>query len=162
MPIKTLTEKSLKKHWKSIRQIDLSRMKLFEKWKKANFLRKAPLKFSLSVIGLENGEVTGFIVASKKNGNAHIHRLAVVSSHIKRGIGSQLVSGLIERARKHKIKKAEVETLWGEGIERFYQKNGFKIMGKKDLDIYTAGREENLRRKTIEKSIVLYKNLQKK
>lgn len=159
MQIKTLTEKSLNENWQAISRIDAVQMGDFEKWEKKHFKIALPLKFLLSVVAFEKKRAAGYAISSKKDDVAHIHRVAVHPDYVGQGIGSKMLEGLIERARKLKIKRVEVETLRESGIATFYQKNSFRKMTKKELEKYSKNREENLRKKTLEKSVVLYKNL---
>jgi ribosomal protein S18 acetylase RimI-like enzyme len=58
-----------------------------EPWQVENFVRPLPDKTELSLVAMAGGPI-GFLVASRRPGGVHVHRLAVDPGHQRAGIAS--------------------------------------------------------------------------
>jgi ribosomal protein S18 acetylase RimI-like enzyme len=62
-----------------------------EHWDDTHWLLDLPGKWELSRVAVERGEIQGFIVATRKPGTVHIHRMAVDHEARGRGLGAALL-----------------------------------------------------------------------
>ncbi|WBB61983.1 N-acetyltransferase [Streptomyces sp. WMMC500] len=62
-----------------------------EPWRAENFTRALPGKQELSLVAVARGSPVGFLIASRQQHGAHIHRLATDPGHWGTGTASQLL-----------------------------------------------------------------------
>lgn len=67
-------------------------------WDATNFEIQLPGKDELSLVAVSSGEPIAFLIASTIHGDPHIHRLAVLPSCARRGIGTHLLATFLDRA----------------------------------------------------------------
>jgi ribosomal protein S18 acetylase RimI-like enzyme len=63
-----------------------------EPWRAENFTRALPGKRELSLVAVVRGRPVGFLIASRQQHRAHIHRLATDPGHRGTGTASQLLA----------------------------------------------------------------------
>lgn len=118
-----------------------------EYWQQEHFLRELPDKWELSVVAQQSGRWCGFIIASRKDCAAHIHKFIVLQEARASGIGGALQRYFVERCRR--LGLSEV-TLWvyadNAGAIRFYERHGFAVTSKRR----EAGEELYLMTKRVE------------
>lgn len=61
-------------------------------WQAENFTRALPGKGELSLVATVSGKPVGFLIASRRPGGAHIHRVATDPRHRRVGIASRLLA----------------------------------------------------------------------
>jgi len=159
MIIKTLTKSYLQQHLNEILNIDHIRMGKVENWTSRNFILDLPLKFQLSLTSISDKQVIGYIIASKKEKTCHIHRIAVSAQYSDQGIGSKMISVLGNKAKSKNLKKLSVEALKKDNLKRFYLKNGFQPLNKKDQKVYSIQKDPKIRDLFLEKYSVFMKDL---
>lgn len=98
-------------------------------WSENQFLANLPLKWELSLVAKLDERVIGFLLASKKDAGAHIHRFVVSKEERGHGVGSNLLKHfhklLATRNDIRPIITLKVECLNEDAI-RFYKANGFR------------------------------------
>ena len=94
---------------------------------------KIDFKVNNLVVGVDSGEVVGFLCYNSKDGIMNLVWLGVKRKFQRRGIGSNFLKWLIKESKKLGVKKIEVETLTEEEnykpyelTRNFYKKQGFK------------------------------------
>lgn len=103
-------------------------------WTKKMFERELELPFSFGLICQFQEEPIAFGILWLVNGTetAQIVQLAVAPNYRGKGIGKELLKGLIDFSQKHACKKIELE-LREDNIpaKKLYEKLGFKIVGER-------------------------------
>jgi len=159
MKIKLLSKKNMFSYLDSILKIDQIQFKGKEKWQKENFIKSLPLKFELSLWAEEAGQLTGFLIASKKEDVCHIHRIAVDPTMTGKGIGSKMIAQLAKICHQKNLLKINAETFKKGMIRNFYLKNSFKIMPLQEQKKYALKKPVDRRAKFLRDSIVIEKRL---
>jgi ribosomal protein S18 acetylase RimI-like enzyme len=100
-------------------------------WGEAEFLLPLPEKFDHSRLALgPSGEAVGFAVASRKGDCVHVHRLAVASSHQRRGIGLALLRGVAASGHGAGLETLTLKVARANAdASRFYEALGFRPIG---------------------------------
>ncbi|RLF11348.1 MAG: ribosomal-protein-alanine N-acetyltransferase [Thermoprotei archaeon] len=76
------------------------------------------------------GKVVGYAVGAVMKGRGHIISIAVDPEHQRKGIGTRLLTALMEQLEKRKVKGFRLEVkVDNEAARRFYEKHGFKQVG---------------------------------
>lgn len=84
------------------------------------------------LVAEENGKVLGYIGCIFVCGEGSITNVAVSPLHRRRGIGSLLISELIENAKKEQIKALFLEVRCSNFTAlELYKKHGFSICGRR-------------------------------
>ena len=82
-------------------------------------------------------EIRGFITSSVTDENASIGLVSVSPQEQGKGLGTKLIIALEEELKKLEIKNLTVQTQeHNNGANKFYKKNGFKIIEKKIIKHY--------------------------
>ena len=101
-----------------------------------NFYFEADLKWQLSSVVLENNLVYGFLLASRKEGLAHVHRMAVSEDFRGKGYGRILMEGLVQKVIQSKLQGISLKVdPSNEAAILFYKKNGFFVAGNEKNNI---------------------------
>ena len=106
-----------------------------ELWNESNFLSDLPNKWDLSLIAMFNKKLIGYLIASRKEFSVHIHRLAIAQKFQSDGVGRAMVLRLTEKVESFKLPimlKVHQENI---RAVKFYQKLGFKNVGKSRTNI---------------------------
>lgn len=85
-----------------------------------------------SYAAYDNGRLTGFIIAGKRdwNNTLYVAQLTVAASERRKGIGVQLMNTLIGHAKPLKVRLLELETQnTNVPAVSFYRKQGFRLSG---------------------------------
>jgi ribosomal-protein-alanine N-acetyltransferase len=89
-----------------------------------------------------NESIVGYIVARHVAGELHINNVAVRDSFRRRGIGSHLLTSIVEEARRDGAKIAFLEVRSGnQGAQALYEKCGFRAIARR-RNYYTAPLED--------------------
>ena len=99
-----------------------------EKWAAENFLFPMEMKWELSHRAETGKKSTGFLIASKKENMAHIHRVAVDREFQGTGVGKEMIDELEQKAKKFLLDgiTLKVATENKNAID-FYTHIGFKL-----------------------------------
>ena len=93
-------------------------------WPLLAFLPYVLERDSLAFVAEEEG-IVGFILAFCEGNEVHIHDLAVLPEHRRKGIASALLSHLLGEAKEAKRVKLEVRAS-NTAAQAFYKKHGFR------------------------------------
>lgn len=128
MNIERLTKKTLIENIGELIEID-SAIKIDERWKNENFLIELYGKWDNSYVALRENTITGFIICSIKNETTlHIHRFSVREEFQNMGVGTQLITAVINSAniKINRITlKVKVDNI---RAHNFYDRFGFKYL----------------------------------
>ncbi len=108
--------------------IEIDKETIGEKWTIENFIFQLDLKWELSCCVELKNKTLGFLIASKKDNAAHIHRVAIDKNSQGLGLGKKLIDELELRARSHSLQAItlKVSTKNKNAID-FYTHIGFKL-----------------------------------
>ena len=107
-----------------------------EHWGEKNFYFQADLKWQLSSVVIENNLVHGFLIASKKEHWAHIHRMAVHKDLRGKGYGRILIEALVQKVIRSNLQGISLKVdPSNEAAIFFYKKNGFFVAGNEKKNI---------------------------
>lgn len=117
-------------------------------WAKENFLLDLPEKWDLSSYAEINGEIVGFIVASKKPDSFYIHRFMVHQKYRGKGVGKILHSNF-EKLCLHKNQKGSIcLRVFTDNLPaiKLYGKLGYEIISreKNPDEVYLMKKKLNL------------------
>ncbi len=91
---------------------------------------------------IEHQRIAGYIVARESAGELHINNVAVRDQYRRRGVGSALLTRIVEAARRLKVQVAFLEVRSGNlAAQRLYEKIGFKAIARRP-DYYSDPRED--------------------
>jgi len=126
--IKTLDKMFLKNHVNDFISIleDIEH----EYWQKEHFMIDLPGKWSYSLVVLDDSKnILGYIIASKKNRNVHIHKFVIEKKLRSLGIGKELLADLCNRCIDNDIKTVNLK-VYKDKIRaiKFYKKCGFRYI----------------------------------
>jgi len=89
-------------------------------------------------------QIAGYVVARMTAGELHINNLAVRESHRQQGIGTALVSQVLDEARQGDTQVAFLEVRAGNAAaQAFYESCGFRVVGRR-RNYYPEPREDAL------------------
>jgi len=71
-----------------------------EPWGQAHWLLDLPGKWEISRVLLREGRLIGFLIASRKEGAVHFHRLAVAANERRQGLGNLLMAAAARGAHE--------------------------------------------------------------
>jgi ribosomal protein S18 acetylase RimI-like enzyme len=129
----TLTREILQEHLQAC--IELLAEFPKEYWQEEHFLKELPGKWELSVFASQGQRPCGYIIASRKNRNAHIHKFIVAPAFRAQGVGSAMLDLCLSKARSLDLIAI---TLWvyadNTNAIRFYQRQGFGMAAERILD----------------------------
>ena len=123
-----------------------------KEWFTREALKNMKIDFKVNnlVVGVDSGEVVGFLCYNSKDGIMNLAWIGVKREFQGKGIGGKFLKWLIKESKKLGVKKIEVETLTEEekcksyeSTRIFYKKQGFKKIytkravkdGCDDLDV---------------------------
>ncbi|MCQ1535493.1 GNAT family N-acetyltransferase [Methanosarcina sp. KYL-1] len=126
MNIIKLTKEILLENIEELIEID-SVIKINERWRHENFLVELNGKWDNSYVALREDTVAGFIICSIKNERTlHIHRFAVRKEFQNMGVGTQLITKVIN-STNHKLNSITLKVKTDNATaHNFYEKSGFK------------------------------------
>lgn len=87
---------------------------------------------SQSRIILRDGEDIGWIQVSENSVGLHLHQIFIIGRMRNHGIGTALIAGLQERARK-KARPLSLNMIRGNPAVSLYQRLGFNVVGEHDF-----------------------------
>lgn len=91
---------------------------------------------------IEHQRIAGYIVARESAGELHINNVAVRDQYRRRGVGSALLTRIVEAARRLKVQVAFLEVRSGNlAAQALYEKIGFKAIARRP-DYYSDPRED--------------------
>ena len=91
---------------------------------------------------IEHQRIAGYIVARESAGELHINNVAVREQYRRRGIGSALLTRIMEAARRLKVQVAFLEVRSGNlAAQALYERFGFKAIARRP-DYYSDPRED--------------------
>lgn len=128
--IKTLSRDFLTGHVEEF--IDILKSEPNEYWGVDNFLSELNSKYELSVVALDSGFVAGYIIASLKEDGPYIHKFMVRDTFRGKSVGKKMLDFFETKSARlnhHAINLAVLEE--NEDAIRFYEKNGFRVSGKR-------------------------------
>jgi len=118
-----------------------------EYWNEGHLLRDLPEKFELSLVAFNHLEIIGFIIASKKNDGAHIHKFMVAKRFQGKGIGSLMQQHFDEKIKKSCVTVSLTVVSTNLNAIRFYKGQGYALVDE---------REDSVNKDTL---IILQKNI---
>jgi [ribosomal protein S18]-alanine N-acetyltransferase len=90
------------------------------------------LRNGVVLVADEAGDLCGFICAKAVAGESEIENVVVAPEFLRRGIASQLLSRLIQQARKAKASAISLEVRESnEPARRLYEKHDFRDVGRR-------------------------------
>ena len=99
-------------------------------WPKDEILYEINQNNAICFVALLNNKLTGFITARQAADEGHICNLAVHEAYRQKGIGSALLSALIQDAITRKLIGLTLEVRIGNrAAMALYHKHGFKVEG---------------------------------
>lgn len=109
--------------------LDIDAQTLGETWTDSNFSYDLPHKWDFSFFATcDDQKISGFVIASRKPGSIHIHRLAVAKNLQGMGIGKQLVEKIIRKTTNEKLNRITLKvSKYNTTAVSFYQKLGFLV-----------------------------------
>jgi ribosomal-protein-alanine N-acetyltransferase len=100
-------------------------------WSRASYLRELLSRTSCYFVARLAGHIIAYAGMWTVSDEAHISTIAVRPDHRRRGLGTRLLSHLIEIARRQAIARVTLEVREANHIARsLYRKFGFHEMGK--------------------------------
>ena len=113
-------------------------------WSEHNFERVLPGKFELSRVAFHKRKPVGYLVASRYDrSRAHIHRLAVLFSFKRKGIGVKLCRSFENDCLRQGIAEITLESTNDRyEANSFYERVGFETISGLELKEYTKRREK--------------------
>lgn len=91
---------------------------------------------------IEHQRIAGYIVARESAGELHINNVAVREQYRRRGIGSLLLSCIMDTARRLKVQVAFLEVRSGnQAAQALYEQTGFKAIARRP-DYYSDPQED--------------------
>ena len=116
--------------------MDIDKNTIGEIWNEKNFHFETDLKWQLSSVVLEDNLVCGFLMASRKEEFAHVHRMGVRKDLRGRGYGRILMEGLVQKVIQSKLQGISLKVdPSNEAAILFYKKNGFFVAGNEKNNI---------------------------
>ena len=105
-----------------------------EYWAEEHFLREVPDKWNLSLVAIFYEQPIAYAVASRVGPTtAHLHHLMVAKAYRRHGVGSRLLSMMMDHMRQqgYTVVTAKVPIVfsWGDFTEFFYIGRGFVVTG---------------------------------
>ncbi len=86
------------------------------------------------LIAEQAGKLCGFICAQVVAGEWEIENVVVASEFLRRGIASELIGALIQRAREERASSVLLEVRESNlGARRLYEKHAFGVVGRRRL-----------------------------
>jgi ribosomal-protein-alanine N-acetyltransferase len=99
-------------------------------WTLDNFLMDLDHKWDYSLVVFIGNQIIGFIVCSVKEGNLHIHRLAILLEYQGKKIGNRLLDCICNLCAKHRLKCVTLQVKkFNINAQRFYEQYGFEKIG---------------------------------
>ncbi len=86
--------------------IEILKKEPFEYWNESNFYYELPLKFNLSLSVIQKEKLIGYIIASKKDDSAYIHKFMVDKNYRGNNIG-----GIIQKAFEDNVLKVGLKSI---------------------------------------------------
>jgi len=125
--VQTLTRQYLEQHIEEFISLLHKNLKN-EYWTSEHFLSDLPEKWRISQYVInETKNIIGFLIASDKVNNYHIHKFVVDHSYRNSGIGTLLLRNLLSTIDKDIMLKVSCKNT--EAIQ-FYQQKGFIVSGQ--------------------------------
>jgi ribosomal-protein-alanine N-acetyltransferase len=129
----TLTREALQAHLPAC--IELLAEFPKEYWQEEHFLKELPGKWELSVFASLPQRPCGYIIASRKDQHAHIHKFIVAPAFRSQGVGSAMLDLCLSKASSLDLNAI---TLWvyaeNKHAIRFYHRQGFGMVAERILD----------------------------
>ncbi len=101
------------------------------------------------LVAQENGKIIGYAGIALAGDVADIHNIAVIPSHRKRGIASQLLDELEAWALAKKVEALMLEIREGNiEAQPLYEKRGYKVISRRD-NYYARGIHALIMRKEV-------------
>lgn len=118
-------------------------------WKRSFFEQTLKRKNSFSFVVKENNRVIGYMNAWQVEDEMNLDNIAVAEIYRNKGIGSQLMSKLIEISKENRCKKIFLEVrISNIAAQKLYQKFGFeRLYSRKKY--YPDGEEAIVYRKIL-------------
>jgi ribosomal-protein-alanine N-acetyltransferase len=112
-------------------------------WSLAMFVLELSKPSGICLVGLEEGEIVGYLVCSRYDTVWHLMNVAVEPSKRRQGIATTLLEALFDRAdRPNEQYTLEVRTS-NESAIRLYERFGFRAAGRRRA-YYHDNREDAL------------------
>jgi len=107
-------------------------------WTAQNFELQIPGKFVLSRIAIEMSGPVGYLIGSRyARGTAHIHRVAVLVSLRRRGVGAKLLGSFETACLGIRATDVTLESLTGrDAANLFYESMGYSRISGQELVRY--------------------------
>lgn len=123
--IKNLSKYYLSQHIDAFLELD----KIIREgpWKTENFLIDLESKWDLSTYLVCDGEIAGYIIASRKEDFIHIHRNVIGAKWNGKGLGSANLKYFLNKKSKNTVVRLKVHHGNSKAIN-FYLKNDLKIL----------------------------------
>jgi len=112
--------------------IEIEKSLFSDPWDKQLFEDAIEKENKYFFVVVEAGKLAGYIIFEKVLDEGHISNLAIAKEYQKRGIGSKLVSYVLDLARQKKLKEIFLEVRESnEAAKKLYSKFGFKEVGRR-------------------------------
>ncbi len=103
-----------------------------EYWGEGEFLLDLLGKWELSVLAVRGSELVGVLVASRKERDVYVHKLAVHSAYRRQGIGRRLIRTVASRGMTKGLRSVALSSyVENVGASKFYEKLGFQTVSRR-------------------------------
>lgn len=108
-----------------------------EPWASSHFLFEVPEKWKWSRLATSrDGQVVGFLFASRKSDVVHVHRMAIAEAFRSQGVGSALLRSLVNDARNQGFSRVTMKVApQNTRALRLYERLGFHIVEREPANL---------------------------
>ena len=107
--------------------VNILKNELNEYWGKEHFLKDLEGKWKYSLYIEDKQKIIGYIIASKKDDNIHIHKFMIHNEYRSHGVGYKLLEAFENLCARNKEYLIELKVYNKNRLAiKFYLKNGFK------------------------------------
>ena len=125
-----------------IEAAEISKASMVYFWKHADFLQTIQNPQAIIFVSEVEGRLAGYAVFYHAADEGEIPSIAVSPDYRKRGVGGELLSGLLEEARSRGVRKIFLEVRRSNlPAHRLYEKSGFLLAGSR-RNFYENPRED--------------------
>ncbi len=127
----TCTAAAMQEYMKEL--LEINKSGAHEYWAEEHFKRPLNMKFDLSKLLLIENKLAGYLIASDKQGVAHIHKLMITEERQREGWGTKLYHAFRQDAcHIHGYSSVSINAYKSNvGAIKLYERMGFKQVGER-------------------------------